>query len=165
MSTLYEQWQPSVGDRVRIVMRDETGKATDSGQTGTVVSIRPGEANTLCEVEYDPRPDANPPEAPRTHAASDLVPIEQPARVTVRTEPEPNPPADPGPAWRPSVGDRVAIGDLNRGGTISAVEERGDDTICEVEYDHRPGEPAEPQRRHHSVCELTPIKDPSAAVL
>src|SRR5687768_10894767 len=116
MSTLYEQWQPSVGDRVRVVMRDETGKATDAGQTGTIVSIRPGEPNAQCEVEYDSRTDASPPRAPQTHAASDLVPIEQPARVTVRTEPEPSAPADPGPVWRPSVGDRVAIGDVNRGG-------------------------------------------------
>lgn len=166
MSTLYERWKPSVGDRVRIVMRDETGAASESGRTGTIVSVRPGAPQVLCEVAYDSPPDTGAGEERQTHTASELEPIEDTAIGGIRGEPEQaEPTAGAGPAWQPTVGDRVAIAAANRTATITAVDERGDDTVCEVEYDHLPGEPEQPQRCSHRVRELTPTREPSAAVL
>jgi hypothetical protein len=166
MSTLYEQWQPSVGDRVRVVMRDETGAAIESGRMGTIVSVRPGSPHVLCVVEYDSQPDMSPAQERQTHAASELEPLEEPAIRVIRSGRERSgPTAGAGPAWRPTVGDRVAIASGHRAATITAVDERGDDTVCEVEYDHWPGEPEQPQRGSHPVRELTPLREPSAAVL
>jgi hypothetical protein len=166
MSSLYEQWQPSVGDRVRVVMRDETGAANDSGPTGTIVGVRPGAEHALCEVEYDARPDMGPARGRQTHPASELEPIEEPAIRAVRSERERSAPtAGAGPVWEPTVGDRVAIAAGTLAGTITAVDERGDDTVCEVQYDHRPGEPAQTQTGQYSVRDLTPLREPSAAVL
>jgi hypothetical protein len=166
MSSLYEQWQPSVGDRVRVVMRDETGAAIKSGRTGTIVGVQPGTPQALCEVEYDSRPDSGPTQGRQTLAASELEPIEEPAIRAVPSERERSAPtAGAGPAWQPTVGDRVAIAAGNLAGTITAVDKRGDDTVCEVQYDHRPGEPAQTQWGSYSVRDLTPLREPSAAVL
>jgi hypothetical protein len=166
MSSLYEQWRPSVGDRVRVVMRDETGAANDSGPTGTIVGVHPEAPNALCDVEYDARPDSGPTQGRQTHAASELEPIGEPAVRMVRSERERSTPtAGAGPAWEPTVGDRVAIAGGDLAGTITTVDERGDDTVCEVQYDHRPGEPAQTEAGFYSVRDLTPLREPSAAVL
>lgn len=166
MSTLYEQWQPSVGDRVRVVMRDETGAGIESGRTGTIVSIQPGTPHALCEVEYDSQPELSPTRGSQTHTASELEPIEEPAIRAMRSERErTGPAAGASPAWQPTVGDRVAIVAGSLAGTITAVDERGDDTVCEVQYDHRPGEPAQTRSGSYSVRDLTPLREPSAAVL
>jgi hypothetical protein len=166
MSTLYEAWRPAVGERVRLVMRDETGAAIESGPTGTIVGVHPGEPQELYEIRYDGAPDAGPAREPQTHPASDLVPIggqadrlEQPAQASRA------PAAGSGPVWRPTVGDRVVPGGGRRAGTVTAVEQRGGETLCEVAYDHQPDEPEQPQRAWHSVRELNPIRDPSATVL
>lgn len=166
MSSLYEQWQPAVGDRVRVVMRDETGAAAESGPTGTIVSVRPGAPHALCEVEYDAQSGTGPAHERQTHAAAELEPTEQPASRVIRSEPERSgPTVGAGPAWEPTVGDRVTIAAGNRAGTITAVDGRGEEIVCEVAYDHRPGEPEQPQRRSYSIRELTPLREPSAAVL
>jgi hypothetical protein len=166
MSTPYEQWQPSVGDRVQVVMRDETGAAADSGRTGTIVSVRPGEAQALCEVEYDAQPGQSQTPERQTHAMAELVPLEEPAVQVTRRGPERSRLTEAtGPAWRPSVGDRVTIAGADRAATITAVDERGADYLCEVAFDHLPGESEQPQRRSYSVRELIPTREPSAAVL
>ena len=166
MSTLYEQWQPSVGDRVRVVMRDETGAAIESGRTGTIVSVHPGTEHALCEVEYDSQPDMGPAQGRQTHPASELEPIEEPAGRVIRSgRARSGSTAGAGPPWQPTVGDRVTIANGTLAGTITAVDEHGDDTVCEVQYDHRPGEPAQTQSGSYSVRDLTPLREPSAAVL
>jgi hypothetical protein len=165
MSTPYEQWQPSVGDRVRVVMRDETGAVGDSGRTGTIVSVG-REPQALCEVEYDAQPGSGPAAERQMHALAELEPIEAPAVRVMRSERRPGgPAAGAGPAWQPTVGDRVATATGNLTGTITAIDERGDDSVCEVAYDHRPGETELPQRGTHPVRELRPTREPSAAVL
>jgi hypothetical protein len=165
MSTLYERWRPSVGDRVRVVMRDETGAATESGKMGTIVAVHPGAPHELCEVEYDSQAGIGSEDRRQTHAASELEPItEAPTRVAdaIRGRLGPSSAGGGGAAWQPTVGDRVALAGGNRTGTITAIDERGDDTVCEVEYDHLPGETSQPQRGSHPIRELTPTREPSA---
>ena len=163
MSTLYEEWSPSVGDRVRVVMRDETGDAEDEGRTGTIVAIIQQTPYVVCTVEYDARAGASGPEGAREHVESELEPIEATAaRLGVGGR---EPTGGTGSAWQPTVGDRVFVASTGRGATVTAIDERGEDTVCEVEYDHVPGETAEPRRGSHSVRDLTPTKEPSAEAL
>ena len=89
MSSLYEQWKPAIGDRVRIVHRDEMGAATQSGESGTVVALYPDEPEALCAVRYD----ADSGDEPVRHAAAELEPIGTKAGDVE--------------AWEPTVGDRV----------------------------------------------------------
>ncbi len=166
MTSLYEHWKPGVGDRVRIVERNETGAATETGRTGTVVAIHGHEPEALCEVEYDGPPGTTRATERQRHAAAELQPI---GEATVRNDgggrarPDLSPEIDT--AWRPTVGDRVMVAPEGRGATITAVEERPDGTVCEVEYNHRPGEAAEPQRGNHALHTLTPTREPSAEAL
>ncbi len=165
MSNLYEQWQPSVGDRVRVVMRDETGAAIEAGRTGTIVSVR-RDPQLLCEVEYDSPSGPNQARERQAHSMTELEPVEEPAiLVTHRERERSGPTAGAGPAWQPTVGDRVVTAVGNLAGTITAVDERDDDTVCEVAYDHQSGEPEQPRRASYSVRELTPLGEPSAEVL
>ena len=160
MSSLYEQWQPSVGDRVRVVMRDETGAAEAYGPTGTIVSVHPATPEALCEVEYDGGSGR------QSHAILELEPIEEPAvRLAHGAPVAGRSSASGGPAWQPTVGDRVAIAGAERAGTVTAVEDRPDGTVCEVAFDHEPGEPDLPQRRWYPIGELSPVGEPSAAAL
>jgi hypothetical protein len=148
MSSLYEQWKPSVGDRVRIVERNETGAASLAGESGTIVAIHPDEPEALCEVRYDGGSGGSGNPETHRHSAAELEPIGLKD--------------DASEAWEPTVGDRV----LTPGGreaTVTAIDDRPDGTICEVEYDHRPGEPAEPQHGTHPLADLTPTREPSAA--
>ena len=163
MSTLYERWSPTVGDRVRVVMRNETGEAEDAGTTGTIVDVRQGTPYVVCDVRYDSVEGSGRPGGLHEHVESELEPIEHTAarlgggqRASA---------GEVGAAWQPTVGDRVCIGSTERGATVTAIEERGGDTMCEVEYDHRPGEVAEPQRGWHSVRELVPDREPSPEAL
>jgi hypothetical protein len=146
MSSLYEQWKPAVGDRVRIVERDELGGATQTGQSGTIVALYPDEPEALCAVRYDaPSSDAT-----TRHATAELEPI--------------GTKDDSQEDWEPTVGDRV----LTPGGreaTVTAIDARPDGTICEVEYNHRPGEQAEPMRDTHPLRDLTPTREPSSEAL
>ena len=163
MSTLYERWSPTVGDRVRVVMRNETGEAEDAGTTGTIVDVRQGTPYVVCDVRYDGADGSGRPGGLHEHVESELEPIEQTA---ARFEGAQNPTSGAeGPAWQPTVGDRVCVGSTDRGATVTAIEDRGGDTMCEVEYDHRPGEVAEPSRGWHSVRELIPDREPSAEAL
>ena len=123
MSSLYERWQPSVGDRVRIVERNETGAASLAGQSGTIVALHADEPEALCEVRYD---GASTNRETHRHAAAELEPIGTKAST-----------AEP---WEPTVGDRV-IAPGGREATITAIDERPDGTACEVEYNHRPVRP------------------------
>ncbi len=144
-------------------MRDETGATEDAGQTGTIVEVRQGTPYLLCDVEYDARPGADPGAGRRTHVESELEPIEETAS---RVSGGQRAASGAGSPWRPTVGDRVCVPALdNRGATVTAIDERGDDTVCEVEYDHVPGELAEPRRGWHSVRELVPDRPPSAEAL
>ena len=163
MSTLYEQWRPAVGDRVRVVMRDETGDAEDEGRTGTIVSIDQQAPYVVCQVRYDPGSGGGRQDEHGQHVESELEPIEGPvARLTsVRGEST----TGAGAAWQPTVGDRVFVAATGRGATVTAIDERGGDAVCEVEYDHVPGEVAEPRRGSHSVRDLAPTKEPSAEAL
>ena len=163
MGSLYEQWSPAVGDRVRAVMRNETGDAEDEGRTGTIVAVRQATPYVVCDVQYDARPGASGQQAVGEHVESELEPIEE--TVARLGGGGPASPAGTGSAWQPTVGDRVCIGSTGRGATVTAIDERGGDTMCEVEYDHRPGEVAEPQRGWHSVRELVPDREPSAEAL
>ena len=150
MSSLYERWKPAVGDRVRIVERDELGSATQTGESGTIVALHPEEPEALCEVRYDAAPAGSADTATRRHAAGELEPIGTKGQKAED--------------WEPTVGDRV----LTPGGreaTITAIDARPDGTICEVEYNHQPGEAAEPQRGTHPLADLTPTREPSAEVL
>lgn len=147
MSSLYEHWKPAIGDRVRIVERNETGAASLAGQSGTIVALHPDEPEALCEVRYDGEAVGS---ETHRHAAVELEPIGTKS-TDVAT-------------WQPTVGDRV----LTPGGheaTITAVEERQDGTHCEVEYNHRPGEAAEPRRGIHTLSDLTPTRQPSAEAM
>jgi len=159
MSTLYERWKPAVGDRVRVVMRDETGAAEESGPAGTIVEIRQGAPYVVCDVEYES--DVSGQAGRRqTHAESDLVPIERTSVGAAETERVGRQGTQD--VWQPTVGDRVSVASSRRAGTITAIDARGSDTICEVEYDHRPGELAEPERESHPVTALSPTQEPSA---
>jgi len=147
MSSLYEQWKPAVGDRVRIVERNETGAASLAGQSGIIVALHPNEPEALCEVRYDGGLAGSPDSETHRHAAAELEPIGTKG-ADAKT-------------WEPTVGDRV----LTPGGreaTITAIDERPDGTTCEVEYNHEPGEQAEPQRGTHALTDLTPTRKPSA---
>jgi hypothetical protein len=150
MSSLYERWKPAVGDRVRIVERNEQGAATQTGESGTVVALFPDEPEALCEVRYDARPGGAPGQETRRHAAAELEPI-----GTKDEDAEP---------WQPTVGDRVMTPG-GREATVTAIDERPDGTVCEVEYNHRPGEQAEPMRGTHPLADLRPTKEPSAEAL
>jgi hypothetical protein len=145
MSSLYEQWKPAVGDRVRIVERNEIGAAVQTGESGTVVALYPNEPEALCEVRYDAGERAT-----RRHAAAELEPI-----GTKDADAE---------AWEPTVGDRV-MKPGGREATVTAIDARPDGTSCEVEYNHRPGEQAEPMRGTHSLSDLSPTREPSVEVL
>ena len=163
MGTLYEKWTPSVGDRVRVVMRDETGAAEDEGRTGTILDVRQGSPYVQCDVEYDAEPGSSRQAGRRTHVESELEPI---GETAVRLGSGPRAASGgAGAAWQPTVGDRVVVAATGRGATVTAIDERGGDVVCEVEYDHVPGETAEPQRHSHSVRDLTPTKEPSADAL
>jgi hypothetical protein len=147
MSSLYEQWKPAVGDRVRIVERNEMGAATQTGESGTVVGLHPDQPEALCEVRYDAGAAGASGPQTRRHAAAELEPI-----GTKAGDVEP---------WEPTVGDRVMTPG-GREATVTAIEDRPDGTVCEVEYNHRPGEQAEPMRGMHPLRDLTPTKEPSA---
>src|SRR5215210_2578903 len=75
MSSLYERWKPAVGDRVRIVERNETGAAALAGESGTVIALHPDEPEALCEVRYDGGSAGSPTPETRRHAAAELEPI------------------------------------------------------------------------------------------
>ena len=145
MSSLYERWKPAVGDRVRIVERNEQGAATQTGESGTIVALHSDEPEALCEVRYDASDGV-----PQRHAAAELEPI-----GTKDDAAEP---------WQPTVGDRV-MAPGGREATVTSIEDRPDGTVCEVEYNHRPGEQAEPMRGTHRLSDLTPTKEPSAEAL
>ena len=145
MSSLYEQWKPAVGERVRIVERNELGSATQTGESGTVVALHPDEPEALCEVRLDATEGGT-----QRYAAAELEPI-----GTKNADAEP---------WEPTVGDRVMTPG-GREATVTAIEDRPDGTVCEVEYNHRPGEQAEPMRGSHRLSDLTPTKEPSAEAL
>ena len=164
MSTLYEQWRPAVGDRVRVVMRDETGDAEDEGRTGTIVSISQQAPYVVCQVKYDAGSGGGRQDEHREHVESELVPIEATA---ARFSSAGGGSVDgSGATWQPTVGDRVFVEAAGRGATVTAIDERGTgDIVCEVEYDHVPGETAEPRRGSHALRELTPTKPPSAQAL
>jgi len=150
MSSLYERWKPAVGDRVRIVERNETGAATRTGVSGTIVALHPDAPEALCEVRYDAPSTGTASSQTRRHAAGELEPI--------------GTKGDDAADWEPTVGDRV----LTPGGreaTITAVDARPDGTTCEVEYNHEPGEQAEPMRGTHALADLTPSREPSAEAL
>lgn len=147
MSSLYEQWKPAVGDRVRIVERNEQGAATQTGESGTIVALHPEQPEALCEVRYDVASGGVRGRATQRHAAVELEPI---GTKDAAAEP-----------WQPTVGDRVMTPG-GREATVTAIEERPDGTVCEVEYNHRPGEQAEPMRGTHPLRDLTPTKEPSA---
>ena len=163
MSTLYEKWSPAVGDRVRVVMRDETGAAEDEGPTGTIVAVRQGTPYVVCDVEYDAGSGAGQAAGTREHVESELEPIE--GTVANVSAARPASADGAGAAWQPTVGDRVFVAANGRGATVTAVDERGGGAVCEVEYDHLPGETAAPRRGAHSVRDLTPTKEPSAEAL
>jgi hypothetical protein len=141
MSSLYEQWKPAIGDRVRIVERNELGSAVQTGESGTIVALHPDEPEALCEIRYDASDRET-----RRHAAAELEPIGTKGDVET---------------WEPTVGDRV-LAPGGREATVTAIDERPDGTVCEVEYNHRPGEQAEPMRGAHRLSDLTPTKEPSA---
>ncbi len=150
MSSLYERWQPAVGDRVRIVERNETGAATRTGESGTIVALHPDQPEALCEVQYDAPSDGATSSQTSRHTAGELEPIGMKG--------------DDADDWEPTVGDRV----LTPGGreaTITAIDVRPDGTVCEVEYNHEPGEQAEPMRGTHPLADLTPTREPSAEAL
>jgi hypothetical protein len=150
MSSLYERWKPAVGDRVRIVERNEMGAATQTGESGTIVALHPDEPEALCEVRHDARPGGASGQETQRHAAAELEPI---GTKDAAAEP-----------WEPTVGDRVMTPG-GREATVTAIEDRPDGTVCEVEYNHRPGEQAEPMRGAHPLRDLTPSVEPSAEVL
>jgi len=150
MSSLYEQWKPAVGDRVRIVERDELGGATQTGESGTIVALHPEHPEALCEVRHDAFPGDASDRGTRRYAAAELEPI---GTKDVDAEP-----------WEPTVGDRV-MAPGGREATITAIDDRPDGTICEVEYNNRPGEQAEPMRGTHPLPNLTPTKEPSAEAI
>jgi hypothetical protein len=145
MSSLYERWKPAVGDRVRIVERNEMGAAVQTGESGTVVALHADEPEALCDVRYDTSDRGT-----QRHAAAELEPIGTKDDATE--------------VWEPTVGDRVMTPG-GREATITAIDERPDGTSCEVEYNHRPGEQAEPMRGTHPLRDLTPTKEPSAEAL
>lgn len=150
MSSLYERWKPAVGDRVRIVERNETGAATRTGESGTIIALDSDQPEALCEVQYDASAEGAAGSQTRRHAASELEPI--------------GTKGDGDDTWEPTVGDRV----LTPGGreaTITAVDARPDGTVCEVEYNHEPGEQAEPMRGSHPLADLAPTREPSAEAL
>ena len=149
MSSLYEQWKPAVGDRVRIVERDELGGATQTGESGTIVALYPDEPEALCEVRHDAASGGASAQGTRRYAAAELEPIGT---------------KDAAEPWQPTVGDRVMTPG-GREATVTAIDERPDGTTCEVEYNHRPGEQAEPMRGSHPLRDLTPTKEPSAEAL
>ena len=147
MSSLYERWKPAIGDRVRIVERNETGAATRSGESGTIVGLHPDEPEALCEVRYDAPSSGAGSSETRRHAAGELEPV--------------GTKGDDAEDWQPTVGDRV----LTPGGreaTITAIDEGPNGTRCEVEYNHEPREQAEPMRGTHPLADLTPTREPSA---
>ena len=150
MSSLYEQWKPAVGDRVRIVERNEMGAATQTGESGTIVALHPDEPEALCEVRYDAGAGGPTGQGAQRHAAAELEPI---GTKDAAAE-----------SWQPTVGDRVMTPG-GREATVTAIEDRPDGTVCEVEYNHRPGEQAEPMRGTHPLRDLTPTKEPSAEAL
>ncbi len=150
MSSLYEQWKPAVGDRVRIVERNEMGAATQTGESGTVVGLHPDEPEALCEVRHDAQSGGASGQRTQRHAAAELEPI---GTKDATAEP-----------WEPTVGDRVTTPG-GREATVTAIDDRPDGTVCEVEYNHRPGEQAEPMRGTHRLSDLTPTKEPSAEAL
>jgi hypothetical protein len=86
----------------------------------------------------------------RRHAAAELEPV-----GTKDEDSEP---------WQPTVGDRVAAPG-GREATITAIDERPDGTVCEVEYKHAPGQAAEPDRHTYRLSDLTPTREPSSAAL
>ena len=97
---------------------------------------------------------------------SEFVPIGETAIRVIHAEGTcSEPSAGAGPAWLPTEGDRVVTTANDPAGTITAVEERGDDTLRKVAFDHQPGEPELPERRSYSVRELTPLGKPAAAAL
>jgi len=63
------------------------------------------------------------------------------------------------------VGDRVRVGPGGREATITAIDDRPSGTVCEVEYNHRPGEQAEPRRGTYPLTDLTPTREPSSEAL
>ena len=164
MSSLYEKWSPAVGDRVRVVMRDETGDAEDEGRTGTIVRINQATPYVVCEVRYDPASGTEPQEPLREHVESELEPIRETA--TRQSSGSVGSVDGAGATWQPTVGDRVFVASTGRGATVTAIDERGaGNVVCEVEYDHLPGETAEPRRGSHAARELAPTKEPSAEAL
>ena len=150
MSSLYEHWQPAVGDRVRIVERNEMGGATQTGQSGTVVALYPDEPEALCGVRYDTESSGARGQETTRHAAAELEPI--------------GTKDGDGEDWEPTVGDRVMTPG-GREATVTAIDERPEGTICEVEYNHQPGETSQPQRDWHPLRDLTPTREPSAEAL
>ena len=163
MSSLYEIWKPGVGDRVRITLRDEEGTVMQGGQTGTVVEVHRDTPEALCVVEYDAQSGAKQAATRQRHRAVELEPIDQTkARVDriLRTGS-----ADADEDWQPTVGDWVAVAASGRRGVIQAVDQRGGETVCEVEYDHLPGQTAEPQRGTHALGDLAPTREPSAEAI
>jgi hypothetical protein len=148
MSSLYERWKPAVGDRVRIVERNEMGAAVQTGESGTIVALHPDEPEALCEVRYDAPPPGASDQTTQRHGAAELEPIG----------------TKDADSWEPTVGDRV-MAPGGREATVTAIDERPDGMTCEVEYNHRPGEQAEPMRGTHPLSDLTPTTNPSAEAL
>ncbi len=166
MSTVYERWQPSVGDRVRIVLRDETGETTDSGTTGTIVGLRQETPYAICEVEYDASADGGAEPGRGTHSEPELEPIEATAARGGGQQAAPTgSPSGMAAAWEPTIGDRVQVAGGTRTATITAIDGQGAGTVCEVEYDHQSGEHSEPQRASHPIGELHPTREPSSEAL
>jgi hypothetical protein len=124
---------------------NEQGAATQTGESGTIVALHPDAPEALCEVRYDASDGKT-----QRHAAVELEPI-----GTKDDAAEP---------WAPTVGDRV-MAPGGREATVTAIEDWPDGTVCEVEYNHRPGEQAEPMRGTHRLSDLTPTKEPSAEAL
>jgi hypothetical protein len=163
MSALYEIWKPAVGDRVRITLRDEEGTVMDGGQTGTVVEVHRGTPEALCVVEYDGQEGAKQDSSRQRHRAVELEPIDETkARVDRDLQASS---AEDDADWQPTVGDWVAVASNSRRGVIQAIDERGGETFCEVEYDHLPGQTAEPQRGTHALRDLEPTREPSAEAI
>jgi hypothetical protein len=163
MSSLYEIWKPAVGDRVRITLRDEEGTVMEDGQTGTVVEVHRDAPEALCVVEYDGPPRSGQAATRQRHRAVELEPIEQTKARVDRDLQTGSAHADAD--WQPTVGDWVAVASSGRRGVIQAIDQRGGQTICEVEYDHLPGQTAEPQRGTHPLGDLAPTREPSAEAM
>ena len=165
MSSLYEQWKPAAGDRVRIVERNELGAPEARGRTGTVMAVHPEAPEALCEVQCDGRAGGSQTAASERFTVAELEPIEETAArlrdVPDRLQNE----AFSDEGWRPTVGDRVTVRGSGREATITAIDARPSGTVCEVEFNHRPGEQAEPRRATYPLRDLVPTREPSSEAL